>query len=78
MEHTDKMSQGETASSGSMAGPGEMPSGEMTAGSNMAGMGERPSGEMPIGEMHESAGVGDMTTIELPGLWRLTLTRVSR
>ena len=77
-----------TIPSGKMEDPGEMPGGEMNAGSGMAGVGQMPSGEMPRGEMttrgelpggelHESAGLDTITTIDLPGVWQLTLTRIS-
>jgi hypothetical protein len=57
---------------------GGMPRGEMT-GSGVGAMGEVSGGEMPSGEMTEVESVGSsLGAIELPGLWRLTISPVSR
>jgi hypothetical protein len=55
---------------------GAMPSGVMTS-SGATIVGQRPTDEMPRGEMIGSANMGDVRTIEIPGLWRLTLSPAS-
>lgn len=69
-----------TAGSASMgeAAAGEMPRGDMGGGQpgSMSG-GGGSGGEMPTGAMGESAGTGNLQVIEIPGSWRLTLSRIS-
>jgi len=58
----------------------EMPRGEMTA-SEAGAMGEMLGREMPRGEMtaSEAGAMGEsLGAVELPGLWRMTISPVSR
>ena len=56
---------------------GEMPGGHMGGGPG-GGMsaGEASGGEMPGGSMVEPGGLGSVQAIEIPGLWRVTLSKV--
>jgi hypothetical protein len=56
---------------------GEMPRGEMRASKGGA-RGEVLGGEMPRSEMTEAEIEKGIGAIELPGLWRMTISPVSR
>jgi len=77
---TGDMPRGEMAafggavSSGTLAG--EMPSGGMPAAA--ATSDAMATGDMPLGRMSDAESAGAVSpTIELPGVWRLTLSPVS-
>lgn len=82
MNGTGEMPGGEMSSRDSQAGMSQMPESEMPRGAMatshlMTGRGQLPNSEMPAGAMQESADLGEITSIDLPGVWRLTITRIS-
>ena len=76
MENTGEMTQGKMTGAGAAA-MRQMPTSEMPRG-EMTGAGAAAMGQMPRVEIAKSEGDEHIGTVELPGLWRLSLSLISR